>query len=303
MSATRIGILLLSAISIGGCGLVVPDIQEFWGTPQDAGIKVNKIAGQIVCELRKAVQQVYIDEREHYVEIVPDPLHPPPKPQRLSTWFDSWGAQVTLTLNIVENTNLAPGVTFIQPLAAASTSRSLSLGATASSTATRTDKLNLFYTVQELKHGMPSTGLLCIPGPTNADLFVQSDLKLYDWLSAALVANATGIAHYNNGSSPKNGIEHEVKFDIVSDGSVNPTWTLVRFSGDTTGSLFAVGRDRSQDLDIAFGPIASSGGGGGGGGGGAASAQLAPAAENSHLATQIGLAVSQALKNTPLNVR
>ena len=203
-------------------------------------------------------------------------------------------------MNIAENTSLAPGATFIQPLTAASTSRSLSLGATASSTATRTDKLNLFYTVKELKRGKPSTDFSCIAGPTNADLFVQSDLKLYDWLSAALVANATGIAHYNNSSSPKNGIEHEVKFEIVSDGSINPTWTLGRFTADTSGSLFAVGRDRTQDLDIAFGPIAS---GGGGGGGGAASAQLAPAAQDSHLATQIGLAVSQALKNTPLTVR
>jgi hypothetical protein len=299
MSATRIGILLASAISIGSCGLAVPEVQEFWGTSRDTDVKVNKIAGQVVCELRKAVQQVYRDERDHYVEIVVDPAHPPPKPQPLSTWFDNWGAQVTLTLNIAENTSLTPGVTFIQPLTAASTSRSLSLGATASSTATRTDKLNMFYTVRDLKRAKPSTERSCIPGPTNADLFVQSDLKLYDWLRAALVANATGIADYANPNSPKNGIEHEVKFDIVSNGSVNPTWTLVRFTADTSGSLFAGGRDRSQDLDIAFGPIAS----GGGGGGGAASAMLAPAAQDSHLATQIGLAVSQALKNTPLNVR
>ncbi len=300
MSAARIGILLASAISIGGCGFLVPDIQEFWGTPQDTDAKVNKIAGQVVCELRKAVQQVYLDERDPYVVIVVDPAHPPRKPQPLSQWFDNWGAQVTLTLNIAENTNLTPGVTFIQPLTAASTSRSLSLGATASSTATRTDKLNMFYTVKDLKRAAPS-GRSCIPRPTNADLFVQSDLKLYDWLRAALVANATGIADYANPNSPKNGIEHEVKFDIVSNGSVNPTWTLVRFTGDTSGSLFAAGRDRSQDLDITFGPIAS--GGGGGGGGGAASAQLAPAAQNAHLASQIGLAVSQALKNTPLNIR
>jgi hypothetical protein len=293
MSAIRIGLLLVSAISIGGCGLVVPDIQEFWGTREDAGIKVNKIAGQVVCELRRAVQRVYIDELNHYVEIVPDPRHPPPKPKPLSSWFDQWGAQVTLTLNIAENTNLMPGVAFIKPLATASTSEATSLGATLSSTATRIDKLNLFYTVQDLKNGTLSINKTCVPGPTPGDLFVQSDLKLYDWLSAALVANATGIADYDNSNSTKNGIEHEVKFEIVSDGSITPTWTLVRFTADTSGSLFAVGRDRSQDLDIAFGPVQGSG----------PTKQLATAAQNSHWASQIGLAVGQALQSTPLTIR
>ena len=46
---------LLAVHSLTGCGMYVPDIQEFWGTPEDATFKVNKIAGQVVCELRQAV--------------------------------------------------------------------------------------------------------------------------------------------------------------------------------------------------------------------------------------------------------
>jgi hypothetical protein len=283
MSATRIGILLVSAISIGGCGFLVPDINEFWGTPLDARIKVNKISAQVVCELRRAVQKVYQDNREQVVEIVADPRHPP-HPYDLS-WFDNWGVQVTLTLTYLESTTAAPTISFITPLTTPMTSYATNVGATLSTAATRTDILNMFYNVSELKHGIPSIDKSCLPSPANADLFVQSDLKLYDWLSAALLPSATGIINYNAqvDDATKNVISHDVKFEIVTNASVTPTWTLVRLTANTTGSLFAADRDRTQDLNITFGPKAGS-------------QQLAAPAANTHLATQIGLAVSQSLR-------
>jgi hypothetical protein len=104
-------------------------------------------------------------------------------------------------------------------------------------------------------------------------------------LAAALLPNATGIIDYSVAldDQSKNVISHDVKFEIVTSGNVTPIWTLVRVTANTTGSLFAADRDRTQDLNITFGPTAGP-------------KELAPAAANTHLATQIGLAVSQSLK-------
>jgi hypothetical protein len=276
-------LLVASAVSIGGCGFLVPDIQEFWGTPLDSRIKVNKISAQVVCELRRAVQKVYQENRENPVEIVADPRHPP-HPYDLK-WFESWGVQVTLTLTYLESTTAAPTVSFITPLTTPMTSYATTVGANLSTAATRTDILNMFYSVRDLKNGTPSIDKSCLPSPANADLFVQSDLKLYDWLAAALLPNATGIIDYSVAldDQSKNVISHDVKFEIVTSGNVTPVWTLVRVTANTTGSLFAADRDRTQDLNITFGPTAGP-------------KELAPAAANTHLATQIGLAVSQSLK-------
>ena len=298
MSAIKIAFPSLVGLMLCGCGTYVPDIQEFWGTPKDATYKVNKVSAQVVCELRRAVQQVFWDNRYKPVQFRAAPGQPPPPKHRDLKWFESWAVQVTLSLNIIENTALGPGVTFNNvlpnaitpfPVGGNVTSSQLfstGIGGTLSSTATRTDKLNMFFTVKELAYGKPSIGLSCIPPPQNADLFVQSDLKLYDWLSAALLPYDVDIINYTNNATAQNAISHEVKFEIVSNGSVTPTWKLVRVSANTAGSFLAAGRDRTQDLTITFGPTQKNG---------SAPAQLATPAEYSHLAIQIGNAVEQAI--------
>jgi hypothetical protein len=101
MSPLRLGVFLTSIVFLSGCGLRVPDIQEFWGTPRDTTHKVNKIAAQVVCELRRAVQQVFWDNEHNRVQFVAAPGHPVPRHRDLS-WFEKkWSAQVTLSFNIV----------------------------------------------------------------------------------------------------------------------------------------------------------------------------------------------------------
>jgi hypothetical protein len=292
-----IGAGALSLLS--GCGAYVPDIQEFWGTPEDATIKVNKVSAQVVCELRRAVQRVVYENKYNPTQFISEPGNPPPPKHRDLSWFvNKWAAQVTLNINIIENTGLTPGVSFITPLrnavttfpgAPAVTSSqlfTLGLGATASSTATRNDKLNMFFSVKELLNGPQSTDVTCIPNqPANATLFVQSDLKLYDWLHAALLPYDTSIINYANNSTAQNAITHDIKFEIVTDGSVNPTWKLVNISANTSPNLLAVGRDRTQELIITFGP--------------AQGGNLSQAAANSHLASETGSAVGQAIQALP----
>ncbi|MFQ3453890.1 hypothetical protein PMN64_11295 [Bradyrhizobium sp. UFLA01-814] len=296
-------ILALIGIALSGCGTVVPDIQEFWGTPKDAANKVEQISAQVVCELRRAVQRVLWEGRHRQTVFIPNSSAPPPPPVQHLDWFEqTWGVQVTLNLNIAENSGVAPGVSFIRNWSN-SQSFTAGLGGSLSSTATRTDKLNMFFTVQELADAYNSMKLTCITDDLpKASLFVVSDLKLYDWLHAALLPNTTNIIAYQNSKNPTNVIQHEVKFQIVSNGSATPSWKLVEFTANTSGSFLTAGRDRTQDLTITFGPLAD----------GAKpkvavshtgrpvrtarSLELSTPAENAHLAAQIGLAVSQSLK-------
>jgi hypothetical protein len=285
-----VGVLVATWLS--GCGTYVPDIQEFWGTPHDASIKVNKIAGQVTCELHKAVQQVFYDNATRsgsYATYESSPGHPAPKYQSLA-WFDKWVVQVNLKLTIMEDTNLTPGVslTTLYPnavttfpgAAAVSTPQQYStgLGATFTDTATRIDQLNMFFSVRELKSGKSALALSCIPPPSNADFFVQSDLKLYDWLSAALLPQYSDIVDYGANTSTQNTIIHDIKFEIVTDGSVNPMWKLVRVTANTSTNLISLGRDRTQELTITFSPSTGT-------------KSLGPAAQGSLNALETGSAV------------
>jgi hypothetical protein len=122
---------------------------------------------------------------------------------------------------------------------------------------------------------------------SNCDLFIQSDLKLYDWLSAAILPYDARVITYQNNNTAQNAISHEVKFEIISNGNVSPQWKLVRVSGNTGSTpLFGVGRDRTQDLLITFGPTQKGPNG---------TNELATAAQNLHSASQIGVAVGQNL--------
>lgn len=285
-------------ILLSGCGTVVPDIQEFWGTPNDASEKVEQISSQVVCELRRAVQKVLWEDKHRNVVVSADPLAPQPHFQHLD-WFEhTWGVQVTLNLNIAENSGVSPGISFVKNFNSAE-SFTAGLGASLTSTATRTDKLNMFFTVEGLAKGYKPVNLPCIDRQqANATLFLESDLKLYDWLHAALLPNFTNIVAYQSSTSSANVIQHEVKFEIVSNGNVTPSWKLVTLTANTSGTFLSAGRDRTQDLTITFGPLAQynivsskshshmT----------AHNLELATPAENAHLAAEIGLAVSQALK-------
>ncbi len=56
------------------------------------------------------------------------------------------------------------------------------------------------------------------------------------------------------GSLGPYSVSTELKFVIVSGGSVTPTWKLLQVSANTSGTLFAVNRTRTHDLIITVGP-------------------------------------------------
>jgi hypothetical protein len=292
-------ILDKKAILIAGCGFVVPEIQEFWASPGDTSIKVNAIASQVQCELRESVRSLLADDLALAARNGTNPQ---------LGWLTSWSAQVTLTLTILESSSLNPGVALNAPLNNALVtygpttitvpqSYSTGFGGNFSSAATRTDAITAIYNLGDFA-GKPPKNISCIPEQVpNGTLFIQSDLKLKQWLYEALLPQYTGIIQYPQyAANVKNGfISHEIKFEIVSIGNATPTWKLIRVSANTGNSpLVNFDRDRTQDLLITLGPTLATPPPPPGV---ARIPALSTAAENSHLAAQIGAAVAAAIKN------
>lgn len=307
---TLLASALMLSSALSGCGYYVPDMQEVWGEPNDAAINVNKLTGQIACELGQAIRYVIdFDEKQHT--------------QHLKV-LEKWGVQVTLNLVVEEKTTLNPGVSLNTPMhnvpvnfagetlpaggsallasvAAASTysfaslpqSYSFGIGGQFSSDANRNDKYQLFYKVTDFlkggKHWQGGrTDRTCIPTePANATLFPHGDLKIMDWMVTLVQPQFSGTGDLSPTSA--NGITHDVKFVIVTDGNVSPQWHLVRVSADTNSPLFDAMRTRTQEAIITLGPLDQSKGPG-------APPSLSVNAENSHLAQEIGSAVAQALR-------
>jgi hypothetical protein len=104
---------------------------------------------------------------------------------------------------------------------------------------------------------------------------------------AEAASSGGGGGSGGGGTNPKpDTLTIEIKFIIVSNGNVTPTWKLVRVSANTGSTpLFGIGRTRTHDVIITIGPNTQE-------------------AKNTHLASQIGVAVGNAnrtLLTTPSN--
>ncbi|MEA2876416.1 MAG: hypothetical protein QOF14_1612 [Hyphomicrobiales bacterium] len=295
--------LLLSVFGaslLSGCGTYVPDVLEFWAGENDLGFKVNAVTSQVQCELAQAVRSLIADDKR-----ISKQFNIP----RRAQWLENWGAQVTLTFVIDEKTLFNPGVTLKRPLenvitafptggnVTSAQNFSLGLGGTFSAGANRTSKVSSFFVFKNfIDPKLPNGGPInrtCLPNRVNGDIFVQSDLKLKEWLYASALPGFTGIVAFPDKPPPtpaKDVISHQIKYQVVSNGGITPTWTLVRVTaGSSSGSLplFGANRDRTQDLLITMGPTFIDAG----------VPILAPVAVNSHLASEIGASVASNIKS------
>jgi hypothetical protein len=170
--------------------------------------------------------------------------------------MDSWGVQITLSLTLEEIGALGPTANWLPPSPATSIFN-LSAAGTLSSDATRIEKLNSYYSVQDLLKFRD-----CDPRNRPGGLsLMQSDLKLKEWLFDVMSTAGTGTVHYSGdttkGPFGQNVISHEVKFLVVSSGNITPGWKLTRVSVNQTGSLLSFTRNRTHDLTITFGPTSA----------------------------------------------
>jgi hypothetical protein len=223
-----------------GCGLTVPEIQE--NPLASDSEKVNfvvAISQHVRCEVQDAVLRLYAENAKA------DPLN------RNLAWFDNWAVQYTLTLTTDEKGSLSPNTNWT-PVSPPTRIFNLSLGATLSSEGQRINKIGAFYTIAELKKFKA-----CPPQNRFDGAFIQGDLKIYQWLLDSMVA--IGIGDFpapanQNGPLKTNVLSQEVKFDVVTTGTVTPGWKFATGTINQTGTFLSASRDRTQDLSVTFGP-------------------------------------------------
>jgi hypothetical protein len=282
-SVCVICLILFSSSQLAGCGTAVPDIQEFWGSPQNAADMEARVEAKIVCELGQAVKGIAGDKSSTKDEYA---------------FLRDWNAEVQLLLAVDEQSSINPTPSYNLPMSSAithfsggssvTTGRSFSLGVsgTYSNEAIRTDKFFVTYKVKDL---LNEADWDCNPTQTSGVLFVESDLKIYEWLSGAVnIAGSLGpqsrrVAHASFAAKP-DAISHDIKFEIVSSGSVTPTWKLVEF-GMGSSPFVSGKRDRTQELVLTMGPPDK-----------AHPDQLGPTAQLSSLSSQITSGINTALR-------
>jgi hypothetical protein len=319
---TRAMVVCLSEL-FSGCGLSVPELRQITYT-QAPDTMVAAIVGYVHCEVKSQVQFLLLDDED--AGSIVSPASGLPQGRRLD-WLRKWAAQAILTLTIDEKTTLNPGLSlntifkndlkkFVNGTVTTPQSSAWAFGATASADATRKETLSWYidfadFAGKSAKARMEMRkarierdrlyNLARISGAATPDsacgnqngILIQGDLKFREWLYAALLpAFVQGgiISDYAASlaaeakASKKDVLSHQITFVILYSGSINPSWKLVNVSIDQSSTLFNTQRTSTQDLIITLGPSVN----------GAPS----QSAQNAALASQIGLAVANAIRNT-----
>jgi len=237
MSAGTVRRLLVAglATTLSACGVTVPNLPlQPFATEKQRSDFVEAVARNVRCELQDAVVNLYANNAKG------DPTG------RNLSWFNSWAAQLTLTLTADEKGGLAPSVNFL-PITKAAEMFNVSLGASASSEATRTDKIGGFFLIADFKQLK-----VCDADNRNKGPFIlQGDLGLSDWLGSAIIPIGLGDLPQLQAN---NVLSHEIKFEIDTMAGITPAWKFTRVTVNQTGTLLSGNRNRTQDLTITFGP-------------------------------------------------
>jgi hypothetical protein len=276
---------------MAGCGTYVPGIQE----PLDDTVVGQRLVQAIVQNVTCEMQDAFVDVIGNDVKEFRTGF----RRSRRTAWLDGWGVQMTLNISVVEKSGLAPSVNWLPP-SPSDAIFNLDAAIGLSSEATRVEKVGSYYTVGELV----ARGYCDQKSRPGGLYLMQSDLKLREWLLYNVMLEGTGEIRFprnaNEGPFKQDVLSHELKFEVISNASVTPGWKLSRVAINQSGPFFTAGRTRTHDLLITMGPIDKD-----------IVVPKSPngplvvlrrknapssAAANSHLASEIGLAVANAIK-------
>lgn len=277
MKSTKCIFGLLMAALLSSCGTSVPSLRDWPKNATDAQNEqmVQAVVRAIRCDLRNAVTASVNADLDSALANHEKPY---------SAFLDNWGAEVLLTFTIVEKSTVGPTGDWSLPRGA--TKFTVGLGASVSSQATRIEKMNFFYTMREL---YLKKGQTCEfdRGPGQGSLLITSDLKISDLLTSRINTTALGQAPAPE-IGKQNVLSHQITFQVVASGSLNPAWVLVRANINPNGGpLLQASRDRTHDLQITFGPLDKRQPG----------QSLIAIAEQTHFSSQISSGISNALNS------
>jgi hypothetical protein len=285
MGRIKFALPLITSLLTAGCGTYVPGLEEPLSSPADGQQLVQAIAQNIDCEIRNAIGELIQTDKEEYRTGF--------RKSRQTAWLDTWGVQTTLTLQVNERGGINPSAKWLPPSPETAVFALAGAGGL-SAEATRMNKIGSYYTVAQI-----ANGTACLPQSRPGGLFLlQNDLKLREWLLDIVMLRGTGVTQI---PLSKDLIQHQVTFEVISSGSLTPAWTLTRVFVNPDGSFLEAKRGRKHDLLITLGPADSTQVVSTPSGPRLrltrASSSLAGPAASAHLASEIGLAVSNALRN------
>jgi hypothetical protein len=283
MLRIRLATALTASFLLGSCGTYVPGLEEPLSSPADGQQLVQAIVQNIDCEIRNAIGDIIRADKEEFRTGF--------RKSRQTAWLDNWAVQTTLTLQVNERGALNPSAKWL-PTTPANSIFTLTGAGTLSTEATRVNKMGSYYSVAQIVNDFR-----CTPESRPGGLFLlQNDLKLREWLLDIVMLEGTGVARI---PLAKDLIQHQVTFEVISSGSLAPVWTLTQAVVNGEGALLEAKRGRKHDLLITLGPVDSTMVVNTPSGPRLARARpaLASPAANAHLASEIGIAVSSALRN------
>jgi hypothetical protein len=263
---------LLFSLALASCGTVVPELEELPWNAGDEQLLIQAIVESINCHISNAVIAFINADTENKSRN---------GGRVAAAWFDQWGAQIALTLTIEEQTTISPNVVGLPPGVPTSIF-TIGLNGSGSADATRTEKLNFFYTVKQLyERGGCEANIQ--PEQGSSSILIQNDLKLQEWLFDQLLLSNNQEVIYPVSSTNRSGqnvLSHEVTFKVTTSLGLTPAWKLERATINQSGIFANTNRARTSDLIVTFGPLDPK----------QNNQSLAPQAEAVHTILQQGLA-------------
>ena len=222
------------ALLVGGCGLYVPEMQEWYEPPDLQKVTENRIINHIKCELHKGVDDA-IDKyygagkRSGYK----------------AEWIKDWLGTVTLKLTVDEKSSSNPGLSWVSALSDTKTF-TLGAGANGSADATRIETISFTYPLRDLR----LAGRIVNPCENNGAVLIEGDLKIWQFLDKKVfLSTVPGTI-----VGPYSAFSYQVTFVVVYGATVTPSWKLVEFTVNPDSPFLSATRTRTHDVTITIAP-------------------------------------------------
>jgi hypothetical protein len=252
MNFARHLLIPIAFIAVSGCGTAIPRLEEPWETTELHENMEFRIKQNIFCETVRALRKM------RKAKLGDKPLLPP-----------HYGVQMQITLTVDESGSVNPSLAFndvLNPVkflgSIVPQSVTINAGGTLSSQATRVDTSYSYYDVDKI--AAPTANTFCDKEDEidrhGTSALLRSDLGILPYLATAMEPAMV----FHSSTAPKSGAgkqakidvySYEIKFVVITSGSVNPVYKLVNLSGQTGNQPFITqGRTRTHDLVLTFGP-------------------------------------------------
>jgi hypothetical protein len=238
--------MIAMAGGVGGCGLVVPNMQNFGGDQDNEEADENTILNHIKCEIHAGVQTALYDPRYYPYNAK--------RGDKNVDWLRGWGAKVSYVLTVDEKSQLNPGLSWKNPLIPTGTFQSISGGLQTSAEAQRKETGAVTYAFADLLNETPITD-----GCVDQNGFlIHSNLRIAEFISNKVFLTRVPGTYPDKpnttdpSSKPQivNAFSDEITFTVIYGGNITPSWTFVRLSVNPTSPLFGAMRSKIQYVTI-----------------------------------------------------